>query len=106
MKTRGVSCAGSGPIGKWRFRPRTSLKVRMRAPPTTEVCPNCYGQMTVIQVMPILSTDGLESVTYKCTKCRSELERTFLSPNSKPPDHLQHPDANRRTVARGFERVC
>jgi hypothetical protein len=84
----------------------TSLKVRMRAPPTTEVCPNCYGQMTVIQVMPILVTDGLESVTYKCAQCHSELERTFQSPGSKPADHLPHPEPSGGLWRRGgFERV-
>jgi transposase-like protein len=62
----------------------TSFKVRMRAPPTAEVCPNCQGQMTMIQTTPLLFADGLESVTYKCAKCRSELERTFNSPGSKP----------------------
>jgi hypothetical protein len=43
----------------------TSLEVRMRAPLTSEVCPNCQGQMIVTQLMPILFTDGLESVRYK-----------------------------------------
>jgi transposase-like protein len=85
----------------------TSPAVRMSAAPTTEVCPNCYGQMTVIQVMPTLFTDGLESVTYKCAKCRSELERTFLSTNSKPTDHLAHPEPSGGLWRRGgFERVC
>jgi transposase-like protein len=73
----------------------TSLKVRMRVPPTTELCPNCHGQMTVIKVTPILSSNGLESLTYKCTKCRSELERTLNPPVSKP-----------LWQRGGFERVC
>jgi hypothetical protein len=84
----------------------TSLKVSMRAPLTTEVCPNCQGQMIVTQVMPILFTDGLESVTYKCTQCRSELDRTFHSLGSKPPDHLPHPGQSGGLWRRGgFERV-
>jgi transposase-like protein len=62
----------------------TSLRVRMRAPPTTEVCPNCQSRMTVIQIMPISLADGLEIVTYKCTQCRSELERTFQPRSSEP----------------------
>jgi hypothetical protein len=81
----------------------TSLKVRMSAAPTTEVCPNCQGQMTVIQVMPILFTDGLESVTYKCTQCRSELERTFHAAGSKPANDLPHPGGLWRRG--GFERI-
>jgi transposase-like protein len=64
----------------------TSLKMGVRAPPTTAVCPNCRSEMAVTQVMPILFTDGLESVTYKCRECRSELTRTFQSPGSKPAD--------------------
>jgi transposase-like protein len=72
----------------------TSLKVRMKAPPTAEVYPNCESPMTVAQVMPLLFANDLESVTYKCTKCGSELERTVHSPSSKP-----------RWQRGGFERV-
>jgi DNA-directed RNA polymerase subunit M/transcription elongation factor TFIIS len=78
----------------------TSPTVRMGAPPTTEaprtteVCPNCESQMTVAQVMPLLFANDLESVTYTCTKCGLELERTFHSPSSKPRWHRG-----------GFERV-
>ena len=81
----------------------TSLRVRMRAPPTTEVCPNCQGQMTITQVMPIPLNEGLESVTYKCTQCSSELERTFHSPGSKP---APRPEPSGGLWRRGgFERV-
>jgi len=82
-----------------------SLKVRMRAPPATEVCPNCQGQMTVTQIRPILFRDGLESMTYKCTQCRSELERTFGSPSSNLANHLPHPEQSMWRRG-GFERVC
>ena len=81
-----------------------SLTVRMRAPPTAEVCPNCQGEMTVTQVRPILFRDGLESVTYKCTQCRSELERTFGSPSSKLANHLPHQEQSMLRRG-GFERV-
>jgi transposase-like protein len=81
----------------------TSLKVHMRAPPATEVCPNCQGQMTVTQVMPISFADGRESVTYKCTKCRSELERTFQPPGSRPAPHPEQSGGLWRRG--GFERV-
>jgi DNA-directed RNA polymerase subunit M/transcription elongation factor TFIIS len=62
----------------------TRPTVRMGAPPSTEVCPDCESQMNVAQVTPLLFADDLESVTYKCTKCGSELERTFCLPSSKP----------------------
>ena len=81
-----------------------SLSVRMRAPPIAEVCPNCQGQMTVIQVTPTLFMDCDESVRYKCTKCNSELERTFPSPSSEPADHLPHPGQSMWRRG-GFERV-
>jgi hypothetical protein len=81
----------------------TSLRARMRAPPTTEVCPNCRGQMTMTQVMPIPLTDGLESVTYKCTQCRSELERTFHPPGSKSAPHPEPCGGQWRRG--GFERI-
>jgi type II secretory ATPase GspE/PulE/Tfp pilus assembly ATPase PilB-like protein len=45
--------------------------------PTMETCPNCKGRMTVTEVTPILFTDDLEDVTYKCIGCRSEMRRTF-----------------------------
>ena len=60
----------------------TSPIVRMSAAPTTDVCPHCQGQMTVIQIIPLLF--ALESAKYKCTKCDSEVERTFHSPSSEP----------------------
>jgi hypothetical protein len=45
--------------------------------PIMETCPNCKGRMTVTEVTPILFTDDLEDVTYKCIGCRSEVKRTF-----------------------------
>jgi transposase-like protein len=47
------------------------------AVPTVETCPNCKGQMTIAVVAPVLFTDHLEDVTYKCKRCRSEMKRTF-----------------------------
>ena len=82
----------------------TSLKVRMRAPPATQVCPQCQGEMTVTQITPISFTDGLESVTYMCGACRSELEQTYRSAGFKPVHDLPPPG---QSVWRrgGFERV-
>ena len=80
-----------------------SVRVRMRAPPTTETCPDCQGQMTMTQIMPIPLNDGLASVTYKCTQCLSKLERTFHPPSSKS---APHPEAGDGLWQRGgFERV-
>jgi transposase-like protein len=45
--------------------------------PTMETCPNCKGRMTVTEVTPILFTDDLEDVTYRCKGCCSEMKRTF-----------------------------
>jgi transposase-like protein len=81
----------------------TSLRVRVRAPPTTEVCPSCQSRMTVFQVMPISFTDGFESVTYKCTQCRSELKRTFHPPGSEPAPYSDPRGGLWRRG--GFERV-
>jgi hypothetical protein len=43
----------------------------------TMASPNCKGQMTIAVVAPVLFTDDLEDVTYKCTRCYSEMKRTF-----------------------------
>jgi hypothetical protein len=43
--------------------------------PTMDTCPNCKGRMTITEVAPILFTDDLEDVTYKCILCRSEMKR-------------------------------
>jgi hypothetical protein len=82
----------------------TSLKVRMRAPSTTQACPHCQGEMTLARMTPISSADGLESVTYRCGQCRSEVEQTYCSRRIQPVQHLPHPTepAWRRG---GFERV-
>jgi transposase-like protein len=45
--------------------------------PIMETCPNCNGGMTITEVAPILFTDDLEDVTYRCKGCRSEMKRTF-----------------------------
>jgi len=68
----------------------TSLKIQMGAPPITEVCPDCKGEMTVTETRSLLFVDGVESVTYKCKKCRFEERRMFQSSSSMPPDRLSH----------------
>lgn len=45
--------------------------------PTMEICPNCKGEMTVTEVIPILFADHLENITYRCKACCSEMRRTF-----------------------------
>jgi transposase-like protein len=54
-----------------------STKLAHSIVPAMETCPNCKGGMTIAEVIPILFTDNLENVTYKCKGCRSELKRTF-----------------------------
>jgi hypothetical protein len=66
----------------------TSLTIREGAPPIIEVCPDCKGQMTVIEIRPLLFIDGVESITYKCKKCRLEESWTFQSPPLSPPTLL------------------
>jgi hypothetical protein len=45
--------------------------------PTMETCPDCKGEMTIAEATPVLFTDDLEDVTYRCKRCRSEVKRTF-----------------------------
>jgi hypothetical protein len=54
-----------------------STKVAGSIVPTMEICPNCKGEMTIMEVTPILFADGLENVTYRCKACRAEMRRTF-----------------------------
>jgi hypothetical protein len=54
-----------------------STKLAQSIVPTTEACPNCKGEMTVIEVAPILFTDDLEDVAYRCKGCGLEMKRTF-----------------------------
>jgi hypothetical protein len=54
-----------------------STKLAQSIVPTMATCPNYKGQMTIAVVAPVLFTDDLEDVTYKCTRCRSEMKRTF-----------------------------
>ena len=44
---------------------------------TMEICPNCKAEMSVTEVAPILLHDHLETITYRCEACRSELKRNF-----------------------------
>jgi hypothetical protein len=37
--------------------------------PTMEICPNCKGEMTIPEVMPVLFADGVEDVTYRGKRC-------------------------------------
>ena len=66
----------------------TSVTIRGGPPPIIEVCPDCKGEMTVIEVRPLLFTDGVESITYKCKKCRLEESWIFSSPPYQPNDRL------------------
>jgi transposase-like protein len=66
----------------------TSLKIHVGVPALTEVCPDCKSEMTVTEVRPLLFVDGIESVTYKCKRCRFEERRMFQSLSSMPPDRL------------------
>jgi len=66
----------------------TSLTIRGSPPPTIEVCPDYKGEMTVIEIRPLLFIDGVESITYKCKKCRLEESWIFQSSPSKPTDPL------------------
>ena len=77
----------------------TSLKIHIGVPSLTEVCPDCKGEMTVTEVRPLLFVDGVESVTYKCKKCRFEERRMFQSPSSMPPDRLSHLGRTARRLA-------
>jgi hypothetical protein len=46
--------------------------------PPIEICPNCKaGMMTITEITPILFSEDLEDVTYRCKTCRSEMKRTF-----------------------------
>jgi hypothetical protein len=54
-----------------------STKLARSIVPITEICLNCKGEMTISEVTPILFTDDLEDVTYRCNGCRSEMKRTF-----------------------------
>jgi len=66
----------------------TSLTIRGGSPPITEICPDCKGEMTVIEVRPLLFIDGVESITYKCRKCRLEESWIFQSSPSQPTDRF------------------
>src|ERR1700752_2343079 len=69
----------------------TNLRIRTRPPPIAEVCPDCKGRMTVTEVRPLLLLDGVESITYKCEKCRVEESWILQSASSKPADCFSHP---------------
>ncbi len=54
-----------------------STKQARSVVPITEARPNCRDEMTITEVVPILFANGLEGVTYRCKRCRSEMKRTF-----------------------------
>jgi hypothetical protein len=79
----------------------TSLTTRGRFAPIIEVCPDCKGEMTVIEVRPLRFIDGVESITYKCKRCRLEKSWIFQSPPS-PSDRtaaLRLSDASKHASA-------
>ena len=56
---------------------------------TTEICPNCKGEMTITEAGPVLLNDHLETITYQCKACSSKLKRTFeLRSGEWKPIHL------------------
>jgi transposase-like protein len=54
-----------------------SMKLAHSIVPTMETCPICKGDMTITEIAPVLFTDHLEDVTYRCKACRSEMKHTF-----------------------------
>jgi hypothetical protein len=46
--------------------------------------------MTVTEVRPLLFLSGVESITYKCEKCRVEESWIFQSASSNPADPVSH----------------
>jgi|GraSoiStandDraft_54_1057290.scaffolds.fasta_scaffold598463_2 C4-type Zn-finger protein len=54
--------------------------------PTMRPCPNCKSEMTVAMVTPLFFFDGLDEVTYRCTKCSVEMKRTF---NNQEDRHVE-----------------
>src|SRR5262249_5246729 len=56
---------------------------------TMEICPNCKSEMTITEAGSVLLNDHLETITYQCKACRSELKRTFeLRSGEWKPIHL------------------
>jgi hypothetical protein len=65
---------------------------------TMEICPNCKSEMTITEAGPALLNDHLETITYQCKACRSELKRTFeLRSGEWKPIHLS-PNAQYRVA--------
>ena len=65
---------------------------------TMEICPNCKSEMTITTAGPVLLNDHLETITYQCKACRSELKRTFeLRSGEWKPIRLS-PDAQYRVA--------
>jgi hypothetical protein len=60
-----------------------NTKLAQSIVPTMETCSTCKGEMTVTEVAPILFTENLEDVTYRCKGCGSELKRTFKRRSGK-----------------------
>jgi C4-type Zn-finger protein len=54
-----------------------STKLARSIVPTMEICPNCKDEMTISEITPVIFADGVEIVTYRCKRCRSEMKRTF-----------------------------
>jgi hypothetical protein len=54
-----------------------STKLAHSIVPTMETCSNCNAGMTITEITPMLFTDDIEDVTYKCKRCFSEIKRTF-----------------------------
>jgi hypothetical protein len=54
-----------------------STKLAYPIVPTTEACPNCKCRMTITEITPVLFSDDLEDVAYRCKRCLSEMKRTY-----------------------------
>ena len=70
---------------------------------TLEICPNCKIEMSVIEVAPILLNNHLETITYQCRACRSELKRTLERRSGVW--HLIHPDPDTQYRVAFFKRL-
>jgi hypothetical protein len=54
-----------------------STKLTPPIVPSKETCPNCRCSMTITEITPVLFTDDLEDVAYRCKRCLSEMKRTY-----------------------------
>jgi hypothetical protein len=58
---------------------------------TMEICPNCKGEMTITEAGPVLLSDHLETITYQCKACRSELKCIARNPPTRDISRIEFP---------------